>query len=135
MRALIFLLLGFPCFTSLPVSHAMYGRGFPWSLKRELTVAQQNPGKDNSQMKFSTPSQETPSPFVFIILTTLFKELSSSTSIRLSLQRCFCAPIPPIYLELIPSEVQRCVSVTALCIRIHEEGRAGDREALPHLNK
>lgn len=44
-----------------------------------LAVVQQNSAKDTSQMKFS-PSQETLSPFVFIILTSLFKELSSPTS-------------------------------------------------------
>lgn len=92
------------------------------SLNRRLAAAQQNPREDTAQMKFSSPSQETLSPFVFIILTTLFRELSSSASIRLSLQHSFCAPIPPIYLELIPSEVQRCVSVTALCLRRHREG-------------
>lgn len=45
----------------------------------QLAVVQQNSAKDTSQMKFS-PSQETLSPFVFIILTSLFKELSSPTS-------------------------------------------------------
>ena len=61
----------------------------------KLAAAQQNPAEDTSQMKFSSPSQETPSPFVFIILTSLFKELSSSASIRLTLQRSFCAPHSP----------------------------------------
>lgn len=45
----------------------------------QVAVLQQNPAKDTSQMKFS-PSQETLSPFVFIILTSLFKELSSPAS-------------------------------------------------------
>lgn len=38
-----------------------------------------NPARDTSQMKFSL-SRETLSPFVFIILTSLFKELSSPAS-------------------------------------------------------
>lgn len=45
----------------------------------QLAVVQQNYAKDTSQIKFS-PSQETLSPFVFIILTSLFKEVSSPTS-------------------------------------------------------
>lgn len=98
-------------------------RGSPRSLNRALAAALQNPAEDTSQMKFSSPSQETPSPFVFIILTSLSKELSSLASIRRSLSGAPpVPPFPPIYLELIPSEVQPCVSVTAPCLRRDEEG-------------
>lgn len=51
----------------------------PAAATNQLAVVHQNPAKDSSQMKFS-PSRETLSPFVFIILTRLFKELSSPAS-------------------------------------------------------
>lgn len=93
---------------------------------------------DASQMKFSSPSRETVSPFVFIILTRLFKELSSSASVCHSLPDApqtppllpgptttTSRPPTPIYLELISSEVQRCVSVTAPCLGRRAEGWEG----------
>lgn len=58
-----------------PPFPAMRGAG----AMNQLAVVHQNPAKDASQMKFS-PSRETLSPFVFIILTRLFKELSSPAS-------------------------------------------------------
>lgn len=51
-------------------------------------------GDDASQMKFSSPSRETVSPFVFIILTRLFKELSSSASVCHSLPGAPPGPPP-----------------------------------------
>lgn len=86
MSALIFL--------RLPVFSAVESSEPPSSLNSACLPRPPYPttGDDASQMKFSSPSRETVSPFVFIILTRLFKELSSSASVCHSLP---AAPPPP----------------------------------------
>lgn len=86
VSALIFLLLGF-CRPSTARA--------PLGLWAEELLRRSRITEDTPQMKFSSPSQETPPPFVFIILTSLFKELSSPASIRLSPRCSSRGPIPP----------------------------------------
>lgn len=127
MRALIFHCLSF--------SLCRAWRRFPVVVMNQLAVVQQNPAKDTSQMKFS-PSQETLSPFVFIILTSRFKELSSPTSpVRL-----LCLSHPSHYHHLFGAHpgwgAAMCFSHSSLPQKMcRREGGDEERHLLTKINR
>lgn len=65
-------------------------------LNEGVAVAQQISAEDSSQMKFSYSSLGTAVPFVFIILTSLFKELPTLHFVP-SIFTMHSTPFPPVF--------------------------------------